>query len=243
MNSKITRYPFLKVLEELGQLGEDLTLVGGWVPTVYFEYLWKNQNNPFVTQDVDFALTKDIHWNGVMENLINQKHFKHRHLILGKEQPYQLLFQNIPIDFLADANEAEYIQKKILGKGILLNATTGYQFLLKEKIPVTCDGLNFYIPQPTRYILHKMSVGLDNVLIRVHDIATAYYVWTRSPEQTEIFTEIKKLREDPVYKQLRKKLKTELVKSLITEKICALFREVGIYEEQDDIKLVLEKLL
>ena len=239
------KYPFLKVLREFGRLSRSLTLVGGWAPTVYFEYLWQNQNNPFVTQDVDFALTKDTHWKGLMENLIDQKKFKQRHLKLGKERPYQLLFDNIPIDFLADVDEAAYIQKKILGSSILLNSTHDYQFLLQDKIPITWDGIDFHVPRPARYILHKTSVGLDNIQTRIHDIATAYYVLTRSPEQPQILDELKTLYHDPFYKKLRKKLKSQMDddKMQLLDQILVLFREVGIYEDTGDVKSELAKLL
>ena len=239
------KYPFLKLLHELGPLSTALTLVGGWVPTVYFEYLWKNQNSPFVTEDIDFALNKDIVWNQTLEKQIDQQHFKHRHLCMGKERPYQLLFENTPIDFLVDERDAKHVQESILGSGIILHATPDYRFLLENKLQVSCEGFVFHVPHPARYILHKTSVGLENLRFRSHDIATAYYVLTRSPEQNVIFKELKTLRKDAFYVLLRKQLSEVLddPKLGLANKVVSHLREVGVNEDENDVRTDLLSLM
>ena len=47
---------FYSVLEDLKEYFEDLTLVGGWVPYVYTNYLWKNVRSKLITTvDIDFG--------------------------------------------------------------------------------------------------------------------------------------------------------------------------------------------
>jgi len=47
---------FFKVLKDLKDYCEDLTLVGGWMPYVYSKFLWGNLGaKPVTTADIDFG--------------------------------------------------------------------------------------------------------------------------------------------------------------------------------------------
>ena len=48
---------FLKVLSDLKEYLDDLTLVGGWLSYVYAKYVWGNfAIKPVTTADIDFGL-------------------------------------------------------------------------------------------------------------------------------------------------------------------------------------------
>jgi len=48
---------FFKVLDDLKDYLDDLTLVGGWLSYVYAKYLWNNLAiKPVTTSDIDFGL-------------------------------------------------------------------------------------------------------------------------------------------------------------------------------------------
>lgn len=113
-------YPFLNIMHELMKKGFKPVLVGGWVPTVYFEFLWHSENFNVPTKDIDFAFSPTKKSQHTVESSINQDLFTHRHLHLGKLKPYQLIYKNgnIPVDFLADEKTAETVHTHVLGKGI-----------------------------------------------------------------------------------------------------------------------------
>lgn len=47
---------FFKVLKDLKDYLEDLTLVGGWIPYIYSKFLWGNLTvKPVTTADIDFG--------------------------------------------------------------------------------------------------------------------------------------------------------------------------------------------
>jgi hypothetical protein len=132
-----------------------------------------------------------------------------------------------------------------LGAGIILHATPHYRFLLEDKISVSCDGVSFSVPRPVRYILHKISVGLQNLNLRSHDIATAYYVLTRSPVQKTILDELRALQKDSFYKEFRKQLASSLNNPGLglTRKVVAHLQEMGMGEDENDVKEDLSLLL
>lgn len=48
---------FFKVLGDLKEYLDELTLVGGWLPYVYTKYVWGNLAiKPVITTDIDFGL-------------------------------------------------------------------------------------------------------------------------------------------------------------------------------------------
>lgn len=239
------KYPFLEVLADIQPLTDKVVLVGGWAPTVYFEYLWKNTSTPFLTEDIDFGLTKDMTVARPLEEQFDflQK-YRHKHLHLGKEKPYQLMLGDIPIDFLADKTSHDIITKKILGRGIILNVSQDYNFILNDSIVVRCEKLNVRVPHPARYILHKISVYLQNQKTRTHDSAIAYYTLSRSPFQNDILAEIKKLRKTPTGRLVQRELPKLCVNknSPACLDIQKLFLEVGIRELPDTLFRGMQKI-
>ncbi len=238
------KYPFLEVLADIQPLTDKVVLVGGWAPTVYFEYLWKNTSTPFLTEDIDFGLTKEMTVARPLEEQFDLKKYSRKHLHLGKEKPYQLMLGDIPIDFLADKSNHDIIAKKILGRGIILNVSQGYNFLLHDSIVVRCEKLNVRVPHPARYILHKILVYLQNQKTRAHDIAIAYYTLSRSPFQNDILKEMKKLEKTATGRFVRCELPKfcENKNSSACLDIQKLFLEVGIRESPDTLFKDLQKI-
>ncbi len=238
------KYVFLDVLSQLIPISNDIMLVGGWVPTVFFEYLWKNTDNPFVTKDVDIGLSQDISLDKTIESEIDHSRFKHKHLRLGHDRPYQLLYNSIPIDFLADEDSIQMISEKVLGQGILINPAKDYKFLFEDCIEVDCDEFRIKVPHPARYILHKMQVYFSNKDYRKKDIAVSYYTLSRTPNQKEILNEMHKLKESAAYLDVVRNLVRYAKNndSFAVLDIQNAFSEIGIYEDASDILSVLEKM-
>lgn len=239
------KYPFLEVIADIHRVTDRIVLVGGWVPTVYFEFLWKNVSNPFLTEDIDLGLTRDIVVACPLEERLSPKKYRRRHLHLGREKPYQLMLGAIPIDFLADEKDCDVIHKKILGRGIILNASRDYDFLLARPLVVDCDNLSIRVPQPARYIIHKISVYLQNRSRRAHDAAIAYYTLSRSPVQDKIVEEIGKLKKTAVCRFVGNELpkRCENKNSSVCFDIQKLFLEAGIRETSETLFEYLKKII
>jgi hypothetical protein len=240
------KYPFLEILAELDQHNIHPILVGGWVPTVYFEYLWKTQHKNIPTKDIDFAISAHQKTKIPIEKVLTSTNYTHRHLKTGHLKPYQLIFQGkVPIDFLADKKHADYIHQLVVGKGLLLNVMTEYDFLLDDCISVCCDKLTIKVPAPERYILHKLQVYLERPKTRKKDLAMAYFVLSRSSEQDNIIKKAHKLRSNNTANKIIKKLfqkQPTPTSDFVSDIINSLSIDFGIIEEPSTIVWYLKEL-
>ena len=61
MNFEKIEAIFFNVLEDIHDYLPDLTLVGGWMPYIYTNFLWKTfVRNPITTVDIDFGIDQSI---------------------------------------------------------------------------------------------------------------------------------------------------------------------------------------
>lgn len=244
------KYPFLTIINDLNPLTKSLVLVGGWVPTVYFEYLWRSPREFFKTEDVDLALSpstlKDYRSIEKEIDLLSVKgHYSRKHLELGKEKPWQLIFESsIPIDFLADPKDIKKIRDKILGKDIILNESQEYHYLLESPLQVKCEGILVRVPQPVRYITHKNFVYLQDRAERKKDLATAYYCLTRSPDPDALFAELSLQKSASIMKFIKKQ-KDLFIESQTAPAIRDVQKSlgtIGVHEEAEDILQAFQRL-
>ncbi len=237
------KYPFLNVLAALGKDANKLVLVGGWVPTVYFEYLWQGRYI-LATMDVDLGIDATLHMDPLIEERTKQG-FSKKHLKMGHERPYQLIYEGIPIDFLADKKSIKKVKGQVLGDDIILNANEGYEYLLTDTINITCDSIKVRTPSPIRFITHKIFVYLSNPQERQRDIAIAYYCLSRSPERDEIIQAINKLGRTKVMQTIREELPKIMQdpKSAAIQDIRAILRRSGREEPAEDIFAELQELI
>lgn len=234
------KYPFLKVLSDLQSKNIDPILVGGWVPTVYFEYYWKTEHQNILTNDIDLALTPEMKPKATIEESFkNNNAYKRRHLNLGKERPYKLLFEGkIPIDFLTDDKFYADIHSDVLGEGIILDHFDHYSFLTTDTISVECDGLKVRVPDLSRYIAHKLHVYFEKPRERKRDIAIAYYCLSRSPEQDGIYSNFDKIDpQNSVIQSIHSSM-GDMIKStssFVQDVYSVLSKEFGAYEDVESI--------
>lgn len=243
---KTANYPFLEVLNELNKNYDGFVLVGGWVPVVYFDFLWGIKKVFFKTVDIDLGIdwysNKKIQRKWITESKI----FQHKHLDLGKETPYQLVYNKLyPIDFLGDPDDADQIVKHLLGKGIILNQSPEYRFLLKDNLKILCSDVSVRVPDIGRYITHKLYIYLKNIFSRKKDLSTAYFCLSRSPNPDELMSDIGKYETNIVSKFIINEmpLYLESKTSLIVKDIQNSLKTIGIVENGEDIFSLLNDLL
>ena len=240
------KHEFLEVYADLSKVSDTILLVGGWVPVVYFEYLWREKQAFLKTVDIDFALTKPITDTAKFYEIFNSRRYSRRHLRLGKEHPYQLLFHGkTPVDFLTDNHTSNAVKNKLIGGEVILNTVGNYHFLVTEFISVNCSGLNVRVPRASRYISHKLAVYLANPIQRKKDIAAVYFILSRSPQQQLILEELKMLKNEKIIRANQKKIaticKNKSAKAVMDVKEA--LKLGGMDEDSLDVYEVLSKLL
>jgi len=110
---------FFGVLADLEDYLPELTLVGGWVPYVYANFLWRDPAaRPVFTSDVDWGLGPagaQPRRKTIFEVLSALK-YSERHLKTGKMQPVVFYRKNkTRLDFITPPGTAESACAGILG--------------------------------------------------------------------------------------------------------------------------------
>lgn len=83
MNFEKIEAIFFNVLEDLHDYLPDLTLVGGWLPYIYTNFLWKTSvKNPATTVDIDFGIDQSVtrEYSKTIFETLSFLDYKERHL-------------------------------------------------------------------------------------------------------------------------------------------------------------------
>jgi hypothetical protein len=108
-----------------------------------------------------------------------------------------------------------------------------------------CEGILVRVPQPIRYIIHKIFVYLQDRAERKKDLATAYYCLTRSPDPDALFAELALQKSASILK-LIKKQKVLFIESQTAPAIRDVQKSlstIGVHEEAEDIFQVFQRLI
>lgn len=116
---------FFGVLADLEDYLPELTLVGGWVPYIYANFLWHNPAaRPVFTSDVDWGLDPvglQPHGKTIFEVLSALK-YSERHLKIGKMQPVVFYRKNkTRLDFITPLGGPEGPCVGILGREVAVS--------------------------------------------------------------------------------------------------------------------------
>lgn len=230
------KYPFLEILSHLGEEATQLVLVGGWVPTVYFDYLWPS-NYPLVTKDIDFGIPINANLEKPFEHYLPKDELRHKHLELGNERPYQLIYKDYPVDFLVDESAIETVRKRVLGHDVLINSNRNYSYVLEDSMLTTCNGIPVRVPHPARFITHKIHIYLHSYKYRFRDIATAYYCLTKQPIQSLLTEYAPTIIDSEPVRDILKKLPAFIQNKdgLAVQDIQKTFAQIAYHEEAEDI--------
>jgi hypothetical protein len=130
---------FFSVLKDMHDYLPDLTLVGGWIPYIYSNFLWKTSTqNPVTTVDIDFGVGQSAarrYPKTIFETLSSLK-YKEHHLKMDRMFPVVLCKEKVPVEFITyPAADIEAIKKSVGGQ-MQINRIDKFVFLLKHRISV-----------------------------------------------------------------------------------------------------------
>jgi hypothetical protein len=208
-------------LEALGQDQLDqLIVIGGWCLYLYTKYLWK-QDAPFLrTVDIDFAV---MHPNPekfslpVYDRLLKAG-FKPELIDLDNENRVKFIYRDkelkVDIDFVTSA-------EKVSKRPLILKKPYVECFPIDEveilfRVTPLCQtfhfsgkNLNFQFANPAVFLVHKgiiidqrMPTGKSN-----KDLASIAFILRFASNQAEIINDVLELKNQPMFKDFKKKLK------------------------------------
>ena len=206
MNLEKIEAVFFNVLDDISDYLPDLTLVGGWMPYVYSNYLWKKSvRNPVVTVDIDFGVDESVtgKYSKTIFETLSSLDYKERHPKMDKMFPVVLYKEKIPVEFITyPAVDIKAIENMV-GQQIQINKIEKFDFLLKHRIPVNIQTkkknktYTLNCPKPSAFLYHKGATFIDreNQEKQAKDLYYMYFILRYAPDIDEILKEVSQYRE------------------------------------------------
>lgn len=212
MNFEKIEAVFFNVLDDLKDYLADLTIVGGWMPYIYSNFLWKNfVRNPVTTADIDFGVDQPItrnHPKTIFETL-SSLDYRERHPRMDRMFPVVLLKEKIPVEFITYPDVDIHAIEKLVGVQIQINKIDKFAFLLKHRIPIqiqTKTGRHYlaYCPKPSAFLYHKAATFIDriNKEKQAKDLYYMYFILRYTPDIDLILNEISKYRKEGYFQSV-----------------------------------------
>lgn len=190
---------FFSVLEDLKDYLTDLTLVGGWMPFVYSNFLWQNYiKDPVTTVDIDFGLdhkNTHLHSKTIFQTL-SPLDYSERHPRIDRIFPVVLYKEGkIPVEFITYPNVDIDVIEKLVGREIQVNKIDKFDFLLKYRIPIHIQAKRKNIincPKPSAFLYHKGATFIDreDEEKQAKDLYYMYFILRYSPDIEAILKEV-----------------------------------------------------
>jgi len=207
---------FFKVLDDLKDYLDDLTLVGGWLSYVYAKYLWNNLAiKPVTTSDIDFGLGAGKAWvyPRTIFELLSSLGYKERHPQMDRLYPVVLYKEGkVRIDFITPPKIQKGIIEKIVGIQIDINKIEKFDFLLKHRLAVDIknkkDIYRIHCPKPSAFLYHKAATFIDreDEQKQAKDLHYMYFILRYAPDIDTIFKEIIQYNKQGYFEDTHKNL-------------------------------------
>ena len=201
MNLEKIEAVFFEVLEDISAYLSDLALVGGWMPYIYSNYLWKTKiRNPIVTVDIDFGVDQTVagDYSKTIFETLSGLGYKERHLKMDRMFPVMLYKEKVPIEFITYPTVDIKAIEKMVGTQIQINKIEKFDFLLQHRIPITVKSKKkdkAYVlncPKPSAFLYHKGSTFIDrmNKEKQAKDLYYMYFILRYAPDTEVILKEV-----------------------------------------------------
>ena len=190
----------LKVLADLHDFLPYLVLVGGWVPYLYFRYLWKGiRHEPLTTVDIDFGFKEaPAGKSETIADRVRKKHYGEHHLSMDRSIPFVPVAHlekeglRADVEFITGTDTPDAVKKRLIGREIKINEIKDFEILLESPVKLDVEGREVYITKPSIFTLHKLLTfnQRERPDKQQKDLYYAYYVLFFSPDKEQLTQEI-----------------------------------------------------
>ncbi len=136
MNLEKIEAVFFNVLEDISDYLPDITLVGGWMPYIYSNYLWKTTvRNPVTTVDIDFGVDQPVSkdYPKTIFETLSSLDYKERRPRMDRMFPVVFYKEKVPVEFITYPTVDIKAIEKMVGQQIQINKIEKFDFLLKHR--------------------------------------------------------------------------------------------------------------
>ena len=181
-------------------------LVGGWIPHIYSNYLWKKKPIKIITTvDIDFGFG-DIQGKKKRKTIFDKLStldYSEHHIEIGKMYPVVLYKEGkIPVEFITYPEISRDAIDNLIGRQININKVDKFDFLLNHRCKVNISDnrrkakYEIYCPCPSAFLYHKGATFSDRVgeLKQAKDLHYMYFILRHAPDEDAIFKEVEQYR-------------------------------------------------
>ena len=201
MNLEKIEAVFFNVLEDISDYLPDLTLVGGWMPYIYSNFLWKTSvKNPVTTVDIDFGVDQSVtgDYSKTIFETLSSLDYKERHLKMDRMFPVVMYKEKVPVEFITYPTVDIKAIEKMVGPQIQINKIDKFDFLLQHRISINIQvkkkSKSYLIncPKPSTFLYHKGATFIDreNKEKQAKDLYYLYFILRYAPDIDLILKEI-----------------------------------------------------
>ena len=199
MNLEKIEAVFFSVLEDISDYLPDLTLVDGWMPYVYSNYLWKTAvRNAVTTVDIDFGVGQSVSkdYSKTIFETLSALNYSERHLKMDRMFPVVLYKEKVPVEFITYPGVDIKAIEKMVGHEMQINKIDKFDFLLQHRMSIGIqDKKKNYLlncPKPSAFLYHKGATFIDreNKEKQAKDLYYMYFILRYAPNAGEILEEV-----------------------------------------------------
>jgi hypothetical protein len=203
MNLEKIETILFNVLEDIHDYLPDLTLVGGWMPYIYSNFLWKTSiKNPVTTVDIDFGVGPPItkSYSKTIFATLSSLNYKERHYKMDRLFPIVFYKEKVPVEFISYPDVDIDAIEKMVGYQIQINKIEKFDFLLKHRLTILVKNKNksylINCPKPSAFLYHKGATFIDreNKQKQAKDLYYIYFILRYAPDIDLILQEISNYR-------------------------------------------------
>ncbi|MFH1259517.1 MAG: GSU2403 family nucleotidyltransferase fold protein [Elusimicrobiota bacterium] len=194
----------LRVLKDIQQYRNNVILIGGWLPYIYKNFLWKTSKAVDIigTQDIDFALKEIYSFSGepIAKKFNRAGNYKTERVYNPEELPVYFYASNgeseMRIDFISHEFADPKIVRKLTGEEIEVIPLEYIELLLRDKnikeISIDWHGEKVYVrvPAPAAYLFVK-TIALSDRAVKEDtykfrkDLWTIFFIFDNIPQEDE----------------------------------------------------------
>ena len=199
MNLEKIEAVFFNVLEDISDYLPDLTLVGGWMPYIYSNYLWKTTvRNAVTTVDIDFGVDQSVSkdYPKTIFETLSSLDYKERHFRMDRLFPVVLYKEKVPVEFITYPSVDIKAIEKMVGQQMQINKIDKFDFLLQHRIEINIQSkkksYSLNCPKPSAFLYHKGATFIDreNKEKQAKDLYYMYFILRYVPDVDGILKEV-----------------------------------------------------
>ncbi len=209
-----------ETLAALDKSLDKLVLVGGWLPFIYCNYLWKVPALDIpTTTDIDLGVqeTGPLRYALTVFQRLKQAGLAMEPIYKKEKIPIQFIYKKsglqVRIDFITSHNTSNDTHNRFLGTEVSWNRIDAFELLLKSPVHLTIDldeaVFPVNVPPSAAFFFHKGIIFATrrDAYKKAKDLYTVFWGLRFCPDRQQLIKEILEFRKHEYFEAFQQNLK------------------------------------